>query len=121
MTGSLPDMNLSLDFMDLVGKLERQANIASRSGQYEDLHGLARELTEWQTRLRRAFVLALGNDDMAVAWGTIVNQVASVRHERDTAQTLHTLAAQDLRAYDAAWTKSREELEALRRDKEATT
>lgn len=121
MTGSLPDSNLLLDFMGLVGKLERQANIASRSGQYDDLHGLARELTEWQARLRRAFVLALGDSDMTVAWSTIVNQVASVRHERDTAQTLHTLAAEDLRAYDVAWTKSREELEALRRDKEATS
>jgi hypothetical protein len=118
-TGSLPDTNLSLDFMDLIGKLEIQANIASRAGQYEDLHGLARELTEWQKRLRRAFVLALGETDVTVAWGPLVNQVAQVRHERDTAQTLHSLAAEDLRQYNIAFTRAKADADELRAQREA--
>lgn len=115
MTGSLPDMNLSLDFMDLVGKLERQANIASRAGQYDELHGLAREFIEWQKRLRRAFVLALGETDTAVGWGTIVNQVAVVRHERDGAQTLQRVTVEESRRWEQAFGETRQELERLRR------
>lgn len=114
---ALPDMDLSLDFMDLIGKLHRQASIASRSGQMEDLEKIAAELVEWQKRLRRAFVLALGNNDLAVAWGTLVNSVAELRRDRDTAQTLHRMAAEDLQAYDRTFTQQREELERLRQGK----
>lgn len=117
MTGSLPDLNLSLDFSDLVGKLRREANTASRSGQYESLNRLADEMLSWQSRLRRALLLALGEESGTKAWATIVNQVNQVRHERDGAQQVSTYNAEQLREYDAKWTAQREELEELRREK----
>lgn len=91
MTGSLPDMNLSLDLFDAIGKLRRSANIASRSGQMDELMQIADEIVRWQIRLRRQIVSALGTDNMTDSWAAIVKQIGEMRHERDGAQMLHKL------------------------------
>jgi hypothetical protein len=109
-TGTLPDLNLSLDFAALIGKIQRQAAIASRSGQTEDLESISRELTRWNARLRRALLSALGEpDDTLVSWANIVHLVDHCRHERDGAQRLHQMAAEDL-------IQARQELEMLREE-----
>lgn len=110
MTGSLPDPNLGVELSELVGLLRQQASIASRSGQYEDLNRLADRFLQWQKQLKRAFNLALGDGEF-VTWALLVNRVAEVRHERDGAQQLHQMAADDLKRYDRQYTALRDELD----------
>jgi hypothetical protein len=115
MTGTMGDPNLNLDLSELIGKIHQQANIASRSGQMEDLQTIAIALTNWQARLRRAFLLALGEPNSTAGWVTVVNQVAQVRHERDGAQRVSTYNAEQLREYDRTFTRLRTELDEARR------
>lgn len=119
MTGSLPDPNQSLDFADLVGRLRRSAATAARHGQMDELETLAHDLLVWQARLQRAIQFAISEEpDPTVTWTKIVNQVGTVRHERDSAQQLHQMAADDLRRYDEQYSRQKEELDALRAQKE---
>jgi hypothetical protein len=115
--GHVPDGKLDLDLMGLVGKLHRQAAIASRSGQMEDLEEIARDLTMWQARCTRAFMLALGEPDNHPGWVTIVNQVAAVRHERDGMQLLHTIDGADLIRMEQQFEEARQELDRMRKEK----
>lgn len=99
MTGSLPDHNLSTDLFEIIGRLRQSAASASRSGQFQELERIADEILQWQIRLRKAITLALGERDMSSGWGAVVNQIATVRKERDGAQQLHTLDIEDLARY----------------------
>lgn len=93
-----PDMDLTLDLFEIIGRLRRSADVASRYGQTDELHRIADQVLQWQTRLRKAVVLAIGHDDMMTGWGTIVNQIAELRRERDGAQMVRKLVLEEMTA-----------------------
>jgi hypothetical protein len=114
-SGHAPDPRLGTDLFATLGRLRRiAASLNAPPMQIDSLQKVADEVIQWQQRLRKAVVDALGHHDMNLGWDTIVNQVASTVRERDSAQLLHRMAAQDLADYDAQWTAQREELDALR-------
>jgi hypothetical protein len=116
-SGQAPDLNLSTDLFEIIGRLRRSANTASRYGQLDELMRIADEIVQWQIRLRKAVVDALGHHEMATGWGTIVNQIDSTRRERDSIQTLNQMTLEDIRHLEQAYGEARQELERLRREK----
>lgn len=115
--GHVPDLNLSTDLFDTIGRLRRSANTASRYGQADELQRIADEVLQWQIRLRKAIVDALGHHEMALGWGTIVNQIEAARKERDSARTLNQMTLEDVRHLEQAYGEARQELERLRQEK----
>jgi len=113
-----PLPNLSTGLFDLIGRIRRAiGTLRIEPMSVDRMQGLTDEIVRWQIQLRREVVEALGDHDMNVGWDTIVAQIDTLRRERDTAQTLHSMAAQDLQEYDRKWSAQRAELEALREAK----
>jgi len=113
-----PLPNLSTGLFDLIGRIRRAiGTLRIEPMSVDRMQGLTDEIVRWQIQLRREVVEALGDHDMNVGWDTIVAQIDTLRRERDIAQTLHSMAAQDLQEYDRKWSAQREELEALREAK----
>lgn len=115
MTGSMGDPNLSLDLFDIVGRLRRSADTASRYGQTDQLQRIADEIVQWQIRLRRAVTDALGTHDMNSGWDVIVREVHQMVVERDSAQQIRFLADPEIVAYSRKVAAQQEELDEQRR------
>lgn len=74
------------DFFDIIGRLRRSANTASRFGQTDELQRLADELVRWQARLRTEICKAL--DITPPTSVSIETMIERIRNEHERAEAV---------------------------------
>lgn len=116
--GHVPDRKLDTDLFELVGKLRRSANTASRFGQTDELQAIADGILQWSVRLRKALLEALEPGlDLNAGWPTLIAAAEALRKTYDSMATLVRVNAEDLMQMEQQFGEARQELERMRREK----
>jgi hypothetical protein len=116
--GHVPDRKLDGDLFEIVGRLRRSANISSRFGQADELQGIADDILQWSTRLRKALLEALEPGlDLTAGWPALVAAAEALRKTYDSMLTLGRMNGQELGRMEQQFGEARQELERLRRER----
>lgn len=80
---------MASDFFDIIGRLRRSANTASRYGQVDELQRIADDLVRWQAQLRTEICRALEIEPPTSVSVELMVKRIRTEHERATTKEMN--------------------------------